>query len=120
MRFTILAPFLLLAACASPQVDRPISRPPPAPPQVQSGGPLIGTSAAQLSARFGPPALRVVEGDGTKLQFKGPACILDTYLYPPQGGREAVTLHVDARDIYGRDVNLESCVTALTRTPPAS
>ncbi|MBB3765030.1 hypothetical protein [Sphingomicrobium lutaoense] len=119
MRFLLLAPVLLVAACAAPQ--RPVSRPPPAPPQVQSGGPLLGATAAQLTARFGAPALRVVEGDGTKLQFKGRACILDTYLYPPRGGRgEAVTLHADARDIYGRDVDLDACIAALSPTPPAS
>lgn len=121
MRFLAIASLLLLTACgAQPQqgVTPAISRPPPAPPQVQSGGPLIGSNEAALVARFGSPALRIPEGDSIKLQFRGAPCILDAYLYPPQNGRgERTAYHVDARDTYGRDVNLTACVTALDRTP---
>ena len=108
-RLFLLAP-LLLAACATPQRPTPPpprSNVPPAPVAVQQGGALIGLSTSQLVTRFGTPALRIVEGSGVKLQFRIPACVVDTYLYG-----DAVR-HVDARDIYGRDVDRAACIAAL-------
>ena len=51
----------------------------------------------------------VVEGSGVKLQFRIPGCVLDAYLYG-----DAVR-HVDARDIYGRDVDRTACIAAMDR-----
>jgi hypothetical protein len=47
-----------------------------------------------------------------KLQFIGPICVLDAYLYP-KGAREAVATYVDARQPDGRDIDRASCVAAL-------
>jgi hypothetical protein len=47
---------------------------------------VIGARSADLSRLFGPPRLDVVEGDARKLQFVGPACVLDVYLYPQGTG----------------------------------
>ena len=107
--FILLAP-LLLAACATPQRPTPPpprSNVPPSPAVVQQTGGLIGFNTNQLVTRFGSPALRVVEGSGVKLQFRVPGCVLDAYLYG-----DAVR-HVDARDIYGRDVNQAACIAAI-------
>ncbi|WP_260483239.1 hypothetical protein [Sphingomicrobium flavum] len=120
MRFLAILPFLVLAACGGQPrqgVDPAISRPPPAPPQVQAGGPLIGLSEAALVARFGGPILRIPEGQSYKLQWRGAACILDAYFYPQRGAPQPVALHADARDVYGRDVDLAACIAALDRTP---
>lgn len=109
--FILLAP-LLLAACATPQRPTPPpprSNVPPAPPVVQQTGDLIGLSTNQLVARFGTPDLRIVEGSGVKLQFRIPLCVIDTYLYG-----DAVR-HVDARDIYGRDVDRSTCIASMDR-----
>ena len=46
-------------------------------------------TAGELIQHFGKPRLQIVEGEGTKLQFAGPSCVLDAYLYPPPGGRRA-------------------------------
>jgi hypothetical protein len=78
---------------------------------------LIGLTAAELAARFGPPRFEVREGPGLKLQYGSAACVLDAYLYPPaRGGAERVT-HVDTRTPAGTDTAQAGCVAALTRTP---
>jgi hypothetical protein len=105
---------LLAAGCA------PTTRQAPAPrastpqvyttPQLQE---LIGSSAAQLVARFGEPRLDIREGTARKLQFVSPACVLDVYFYP-SGTREPVVTHIDARLPDGNDFDRSSCIAALT------
>lgn len=112
MRFLALALPLLLAACASSPKGPATGAPPPAPPQVQQGGVLIGYTGAQLVAALGNPDLRVIEGEGIKQQYRG-ACILDVYLYAPVRGREPVVMHVDARGPQGNDVDREQCAAVL-------
>ena len=76
---------------------------------------VIGRTARMLEAQFGKPSLDVREGPARKLQFAGPACVLDAYLYPPKGGGEPIVTHVDARLRDGRDLDRASCVAALVR-----
>lgn len=115
-----LGALLVLGGCATakggtaPTVER-------APPQrvvpYNSTGleTVIGRTAKMLEAQFGKPALDVREGPARKLQFGGPACVLDAYLYPPKGGGEPIVTHVDARLRDGRDLDRASCVAALMR-----
>ena len=49
---------------------------------------VIGAKAALLVQEFGTPQIDLKEGDVRKLQFAGTPCVLDVYLYPPQGGGE--------------------------------
>ncbi|HEX8191268.1 MAG TPA: hypothetical protein VF552_00060 [Allosphingosinicella sp.] len=117
---TILAAAVLASACA-PRAARevaPASRPraPAAAPPTRAVAGLdaaLGRTAAQLSARFGAAALDIREGTARKLQFEGPACILDAYLYPPAAGGEPIVTHLDARLPDGRDFDEASCVAAL-------
>lgn len=113
-----------LAACVP--TDRPRSAPPARPAQPVVSTPVrtppsgleavMGRSASALIAQFGPPGLDVREGPGRKLQFLGPACVLDAYLYPRGGrGGEAVVTHVDTRLPDGRDTERAACVEALNR-----
>lgn len=75
---------------------------------------VIGRSAPQLEQRFGKARLNVEEGDATKLQFSGDACVLDIYLYPMSPGTPALATHVEARRASdGRDVDRAACVRAL-------
>lgn len=75
---------------------------------------VIGAGPAELGRQFGKPRLDVIEGDARKLQFTGPACVLDIYLYPPAPGREPVATYVDARRASdGQDVDRAACVAAL-------
>jgi hypothetical protein len=73
----------------------------------------MGQSASALQTRFGTPVLDVREGAARKLQFTGPACVLDAYLYPSRQGQEPAVTHIDARLPDGRDIDKASCVAAL-------
>lgn len=77
---------------------------------------VIGARAGELARLFGPPRLDVQEGDARKLQFVGPACVLDVYLYPQGTGAEVRATYVDARrSTDARDVDRAACVAALRR-----
>ena len=112
---TAAAAALPLAACVAPQAPAP---PPPiaaAPLPAATGlEAVMGATAQRLVAQFGNPDLDLREGPARKLQFLGPACVLDAYLYPPRSGRgEPVVTHVDARQPDGREMDRASCVAAL-------
>ena len=112
---------LLAAGCASPEGGKPapaVHVPPPAPaPTYRVTGleTVIGRTARYLEAEFGKPDLDIREGTARKLQFSGPACVLDAYLYPAKGGGEPIVTYVDARLPDGRDFDRASCVAALSR-----
>jgi hypothetical protein len=114
----------LLAGCVAPvrETAAPPVRPPPPPPPVYSNNGLegvMGQNARALTALFGTPDLDVREGPARKLQFLGPACVLDAYLYPSREGAEPIVTHVDARLPDGRDMDRASCVAALSRREQA-
>ncbi|MHA6719112.1 hypothetical protein ACX40Y_06625 [Sphingomonas sp. RS6] len=113
---------LLLAGCGGAiPAARPASGYAPAPAAASSAQPanlaaIRGRDAAHLIARFGKPHLDLAEGRGRKLQFAGPICVLDAYLYPPASGRgAAVVTWIDARQRDGSAIDQASCVAALTR-----
>lgn len=106
----------LLAGCVSPASDRRVTPTgqSPAPSYTTQGlEGVMGQNARNLVALLGQPGLDVREGAARKLQFLGPACVLDAYLYPPRGGGEPIVTHVDARLPDGRDMDRASCVAAL-------
>ena len=115
MRFLVPLTALLLAACAS----TPTPSPEPSPAVPAAGGAhshstLAGMTANELAEHFGKPRLQIREGDGTKLQFAGSACVLDAYLYPSQGGGAVPRVsHVDARNMQGDPVNVGGCIASL-------
>jgi nitrous oxide reductase accessory protein NosL len=111
---------LILAGCASaPRQPQPAPVPPPKPvvlaPQPQESGPIIGMTAGDLLAHFGPPALQVREGNSLKLQFRSATCVMDAYLYPSPAGGAARVTHIDARLPSGVDTNAQACVAQLNR-----
>jgi hypothetical protein len=112
----------LLAGCVAPvrETAAPPVRPPP-PPVYSNNGleGVMGQNARALTALFGNPDLDVREGPARKLQFLGPACVLDAYLYPSREGAEPIVTHVDARLPDGRDMDRASCVAALSRREQA-
>lgn len=107
----------LLAGCATTSTPAPapiVSAPPP------SGlARVIGQDARALQILFGVPDLDVREGPARKLQYAGPICVLDAYLYPPAAGREPIVRHLDARTPAGDDFDRASCIAALSRRPAA-
>lgn len=112
-RLAGLALSLAVAGCATAPVTPPTSAP-PLPVTTMAGlNAVIGRTATMLASQFGKADLDVREGTARKLQFVGPACILDAYLYPPAGGGEPIVTYVDARLPDGRDMDRASCVAAL-------
>lgn len=63
----------------------------------QGLGGVIGARADTLTRRFGPPRIDLAEGDARKLQFAGPTCVLDIFLYPVAAAAELTATHVEAR-----------------------
>jgi hypothetical protein len=116
-----LAAMLVLAGCASTSAAPPAARTAPraverALPYTSTGlEAVLGRTARMLEAQLGKPRLDVREGNARKLQFAGPACVLDAYLYPPKGSGEPIVTHLDARRPDGTDFDRASCVAALTR-----
>ena len=108
--FAPLLPLLASACATAPQAgDLPQT-----PPVASASGleRVLGRDARALVALFGEPELDVREAQARKLQFVGPICVLDAYLYP-KGGHEPVVTYVDARQPDGRDIDRASCVAAL-------
>jgi hypothetical protein len=123
MRILLVAGVTLaLSACATtvapPAPPVAVTR---SPPMIKSGlDRVLGQTARGLVALFGEANQDVREAEGARrLQFTGPICILDAYLYPPRSGGEGEVTYVDARQPDGRDIDRASCVAALTRRKEA-
>ena len=80
---------------------------------------VMGRTAGYIEGQFGRPDLDIREGTARKLQFAGPICVLDAYLYPRAGGGDPIVTHIDARLPDGRDIDRASCIAALTRRQEA-
>jgi hypothetical protein len=107
---------LLIAGCAATPAPKPIQ--PSAPVSSTADGhnhsSLDGMTANELGQHFGRPRLQVREGDGTKLQFAGPNCVLDAYLYPSQSGAGVPRVtYVDTRNLQGAPVNAQNCIASI-------
>jgi len=117
-----LAPLALLAGCATPAPPPGIpASPPEKPVRLHEAGleRVIGRTGAQLTALFGDADLDSHEGAARRMQFVGPACVLDAYLYPAKAGAEPVVTYVDARLSSGEDMDRASCIAALSRRAAA-
>ena len=108
---------LLLAGCtATTQPDESGLPQLPAPPRASALTGLeavMGHTAAQLIPIFGKPEQDLRESNGRRLQFVGAGCVLDTYLYAAQPGREPQVTYLDTRLPDGRDTDRQTCVNAL-------
>ena len=115
MRRIIFAAVLLVAGCATPPAPQPQpTRPVQPSPSVHVRTDVLGMDASELVRTFGSPALQVREGVGLKMQWRGIACVLDAYLYPPaQGSGLPRVTHADARLPSGADASQPSCIAAL-------
>ncbi|NIJ19817.1 hypothetical protein FHS95_001486 [Sphingomonas naasensis] len=126
MRFWILAGAVALGGCGGEMIPEarpaayvpvPAAAPTSAPASVVA---VKGQTAPRLIAQFGQPALDATEGPARKLQFAGPICVLDTYLYPAGNGRgEPVVTWLDTRQRDGGPIDQASCLAALAARSPA-
>ena len=80
---------------------------------------VLGIDARGLTDLFGKSDQDVREATARRLQYVGPICILDAYLYTPKTGGEQVVTYVDARQPNGREIDRASCVAALVRRKEA-
>ncbi|HEY0269833.1 MAG TPA: hypothetical protein VGC10_02460 [Sphingomonas sp.] len=113
---------LLLAGCATTTATlRPGASGGDRPANLHEAGleRVMGKTAAALTTLFGPADLDQHEGVARRLQFVGPACVLDTYLYPEKTGAEPIVTYLDARLPNGEDIDRASCVAALSRRSSA-
>ena len=81
---------------------------------------VMGHDAAALVQLFGQPEADLREGTARKLQFVGPSCVLDAYLYPkndrdPKDRAQPLVTHIDARLPDGGPVDRAICIAALSR-----
>ncbi len=121
-RLLPLALALALAACTAPVAQT--GGPAPAtqkPANMHEAGlqRVVGKTATELVALFGPADLDGREGQARKLQFVGPACVLDTYLVASSPGANPVVTYIDARLPSGDDIDRASCIAALSRRDAA-
>jgi hypothetical protein len=113
-----LIPFaaLLAAGCASTPAPEPVKPATSAP--LLSGkhehAGLNGMTAVDLAEHLGTAKSQVREGDGIKMQFVGPTCVLDAYLYSsPDGGGAPRVTHSDARNFQGAAVSVRDCIASI-------
>lgn len=108
---------VLLAGCGGAGAPPPVVRAAPVPvpqPGMAALTTVMGASANALIAQFGRPQLDVTEGSARKLQFGGPICVLDAYLYPPKSGRgDATVTFAETRQRDGKPIDQSSCAAAL-------
>jgi hypothetical protein len=112
---------LLLAGCATPGPQSATAPVEEKPIKLHEAGleRVMGKTVRELVALFGPADLDQHEGLARRLQFVGPACVLDTYLYPEKTGAEPLVTYIDARLPSGEDIDRASCVAALSRRAAA-
>jgi hypothetical protein len=108
---------LFLSACATQPGGT--GTPPPVTPAASAPDQhdhrtVNGMTAAELIEHFGRPKLQIVEAQSTKLQFAGPNCVLDIYLYPPENGSgPARATYIEARNFQGGHVSAQACAAAI-------
>jgi hypothetical protein len=119
-RLLSLVTLLALAACTTAPARPRAAAALPAPPPLATVGleRVMGQDGAALIRLFGQPDAEVREGTGRKLQFAGPICVLDAYLYP-RGNEAARVTWLDARQPDGGPIDRASCVAALSRRDAA-
>ena len=115
-RILALSLTLLAAGCATRPQQAPEPQLPPARPQPVEQTGLAGLTVQDLVGQFGTPALQIREGSSLKLQFRGPRCVMDTYLYPSGSSGTLKVTHIDTRAPSGADVDQGSCIFALRRS----
>ncbi len=116
-RSATLALALLIAGCAPRPPVSTTPQPSVVQPQAEEPNSLTGLTAQELVARFGAPALQIREGTSLKLQFRGPRCVMDAYLYPSGGSGTLKVTNVDTRTPTGGDFDQAACIFALRNKP---
>ena len=104
---------LAVAACAPRPQGQPAPQPAPVQQPQQETSSVVGLTTQELVGRFGRPALQIREGSSLKLQFRGPRCVMDAYLYPSGSSGALKVTHVDTRLPSGGDIDQAACIFSL-------
>jgi hypothetical protein len=119
LRTALTASGLLLAlvgCAANPEVAvAPASVPPPPKTALMQ---LVGIDAETLQRQFGKPGLVWREEPAQVWQYRGPACVLNVYLYRDNGGRLVVS-DAEAHSQANKDDPLPPCVDSLVEARKA-
>lgn len=120
MRTIFLLFLLALGGCTASGAPKPQVIPTVSVPMRPTGlERVLGSDARSLTDLFGKADQDAQEPGVRRLQYVGPFCILDAYLYPKSAGAEPVVTYIDARQPDGRDMDRASCVAALVRRKEA-
>ncbi|OYV33425.1 MAG: hypothetical protein B7Z81_11400 [Acidocella sp. 20-61-6] len=107
-----------LAGCAAPSAETGQAL---AFAPVLSAQSLVGATPALLSAEFGKPALRRVDGAAQVWLYHSPVCGLNLILYPDRSGTPRVADAVpDNGDAASCAASLQHSTTAVALEHPAS
>lgn len=109
---------LFLSACATqpPPPPMPPVPLPPAPPKGEPPG-LIGLSASQLRAKFGPPAFVRLENGPEIWRYDTKQCRAFFFLYPDATSKAVRHVETIPR---GKQMAADpTCLAALAGPPPA-
>ena len=116
MRHIIFFAVIVVAGCASTPDTAPV-QPPTSTPLLSNTHEhenLNGMTAVNLVEHLGTPRIQIREGDGLKIQFAGPNCLLDAYLYqPPNSSGAPRVTHIDARNYQGDPFNPKACIASI-------
>ncbi len=77
------------------------------------GTELIGLNATAVHQALGQPQRIRREAGAQIWQYASPACVLDVFLYDEARGSAVV--HVEARDLEGRQADAGRCMGSLDR-----
>jgi hypothetical protein len=108
----MLCLFFGLAACAPTSLQTAALTPPPA--ALASPQSLMGSTPAVLSAEFGTPILRRVDGTAQVWLYHSDVCALNLILYPDHAGTPRVTMAVPDNG------NPASCMASLQHSITAA
>lgn len=107
-----------LAGCASPPAET--SQAPVFSPLLTAQS-LVGATPARLSAEFGQPILRRIDGPAQVWLYHSEVCGLNLILYPDRNGTPRVTTAVpDNGDAASCTASLQQSTTAAALEHPAS
>jgi hypothetical protein len=113
LRSALTACGLLLPGLAGCAADRQVAAlpPPAAPPPKSVLMQLVGIDAEALQRQFGKPGLIWREEPAQVWQYRGPACVLNVYLYRDNG--RLVVSDAEAHSKENKDDPLPPCVASL-------
>jgi hypothetical protein len=113
LRSALMASGLLLPALAGCAVNREVTAVPPVPtaPPKPVLMQLVGIDAEALQRQFGKPGLIWREEPAQVWQYRGPACVLNVYLY--RDNDRLVVSDAEAHSKENKDDPLPPCVASL-------